>query len=67
MVRSGKGSELCARCARPMNVCVCEALPAGGPIQLRTKIMVLQHPLECRKVIHSFPPLLSRAVATRHP
>jgi DTW domain-containing protein YfiP len=55
MVRSGQGRELCVRCARPMNVCVCEALPAGGPIQLRTKIMVLQHPLECRKVLASLP------------
>ena len=44
------GRTLCARCARPTTVCVCAALPAGGPISLRTRVMVLQHPLEGRKV-----------------
>ncbi len=44
------GREMCTRCERPVFVCVCRALPPDGRIYLDTKVMVLQHPLEKRKV-----------------
>ena len=44
------GREMCTRCERPVFVCVCRALPPDGRIHLDTKVMVLQHPLENRKV-----------------
>jgi hypothetical protein len=44
------GREMCTRCERPLFVCVCRALPPDGRIYLDTKVMVLQHPLENRKV-----------------
>lgn len=50
--------ELCGRCSRPPSLCVCGALPAGGPVRTRTRVLILQHPNERRKRHVSTVPLL---------
>lgn len=50
---------MCVRCERPEPVCVCSALPPNGEkIRLQTKILVIQHPCECRKKIIGTVPLM---------
>jgi hypothetical protein len=50
----------CGRCARPLSVCICRALPAE-PIDTATRILVLQHPAEVSPQpipppVNSWPP-----------
>lgn len=40
--------EICRRCLRPIEFCLCEALP---PIPSRTRVVILQHPREARLAI----------------
>ena len=46
--------EVCDRCARPPEVCLCSALPKA-PIVTQTRVLVLQHPAEAKKGIASVP------------
>jgi hypothetical protein len=52
------GRAICVTCHRPDPVCVCPALPEQR-IHLGTRVMVLQHPCECRKQIIGTVPLLA--------
>ena len=56
--RSGMGRATCLTCTRPESVCVCAALPQNGKIGLRTKVMVVQHPCECKKKMIGTVPLM---------
>ena len=38
----------CARCGRPTNVCICDALPSE-PLQLQTPVLLWQHPAEGKR------------------
>jgi DTW domain-containing protein YfiP len=57
------GRALCQRCTRPETVCVCKALPDGGKIDLQTKVMVVQHPCECKKKMIGTVPLMDLVLA----
>jgi len=39
------GRAICVHCARPLAVCICQALPAE-PLETATRVLVLQHPAE---------------------
>ena len=52
------GRAICPGCSRPDPVCVCKALPQDGKIELRTKVMVVQHPCECKKKMIGTVPLM---------
>jgi DTW domain-containing protein YfiP len=52
------GRATCQRCSRPDPVCVCRALPDAGKIALKTKVMVVQHPCECKKKMIGTVPLM---------
>ena len=43
---------LCARCARPQRVCICDALPAH-PLPVSTPIVLWQHPLEAKRPLQT--------------
>ena len=50
---SKPGRPQCRACARPARVCVCEALPAGGPLLPETSLLLLQHPREPARALNS--------------
>jgi DTW domain-containing protein YfiP len=43
---------VCAQCERPCRVCWCDALP-DPRITIATRIVILQHPDECRRAIRT--------------
>ncbi|CAH9112335.1 unnamed protein product [Cuscuta epithymum] len=51
----------CAKCDRPVNVCLCASIPSD-PIATRTRVLVLQHPHERRHKLATVP-LLSKCIA----
>jgi DTW domain-containing protein YfiP len=50
-----RGRQVCGRCRRPSNVCICAALPSE-PVRLRScHCVVLQHPKELERKNRSLP------------
>lgn len=45
---------ICARCARPACVCLCDSLPAT-PLHLSGLVVVLQHPAEQKRALATVP------------
>ncbi|KAM9330932.1 tRNA-uridine aminocarboxypropyltransferase 2 [Gastrophryne carolinensis] len=45
---------LCARCRRPEKVCLCPFLPAS-PIDVSTRLYIVQHPAEESRVLRTVP------------
>ena len=52
----------CARCVRPVDVCICTALPSKR-LATTTRVLVLQHPAEAKKKVASTVPLIRAALA----
>jgi len=52
----------CGRCARPLSVCVCSALPER-PLETSTRVLILQHPGERKRKTVSTVPLLPLSLA----
>ena len=46
--------KLCSHCSRPLQQCICPALP-DKPISVTTKVLVLQHPAEAKRRIATVP------------
>ena len=46
---------LCARCLRPNSVCICDALPPAPLSLTRTRLLILQHPVEAKKRVATVP------------
>ena len=55
--RARVGREICQRCIRPPELCVCESLP-DQLIDTSTTILILQHPRERRRKSLSTVPLM---------
>ena len=55
--RARVGREICQRCIRPPELCVCESLPEQL-IDTSTTILILQHPRERRRKSLSTVPLM---------
>ena len=55
--RARVGREICQRCIRPPELCVCESLPEQL-IDTSTSILILQHPRERRRKSLSTVPLM---------
>lgn len=52
--RKGK-RPICARCDRPIRVCICQGLPETPIALKKCHILVLQHPLESKRRNRSLP------------
>ena len=55
--RARVGREICQRCVRPPELCVCESLP-DQLIDMSTRVLILQHPRERRRKSLSTVPLM---------
>ena len=55
--RSRVGREICTRCIRPPELCVCESLPEKL-VETSTSVLILQHPNERRRKSLSTVPLM---------
>ena len=55
--RARVGREICQRCIRPPELCICESLPEQL-IDTSTTILILQHPRERRRKSLSTVPLM---------
>jgi len=49
---------LCEVCKRPPRVCICSALPEKTPLDIKTRIIILQHPREFRRKTIGTVPLV---------
>lgn len=55
---------ICAGCARPVSVCLCDVIPSP-PFNLQTRLLILQHPHELKHKLATVP-VLSRCVHPCH-
>ena len=48
--------EICQRCIRPTpSTCICAALPSQPLVLFKSRVLVLQHPTECKRKNRSLP------------
>ena len=60
----GTSRDTCGRCARSPAVCVCPALPAGGPVLTPLiRLLIVQHPAEAKRKVTSSVPLIPLCVS----
>lgn len=45
----------CEGCKRPEKICVCSALPDGGPLDTRSKVVIFIHPKEVKRAMGTAP------------
>ena len=48
----------CARCQRPLPVCLCSALPNQPGLPNRTRVVILRHPKEAKRKVVTTAPLV---------
>lgn len=53
--RERVGRPRCQHCNRPQRICICDALPPGGPLDTRTRIVILVHPKEVQRRLGTMP------------
>jgi len=49
------GRPWCEHCKRPQRICLCDSLPADGPLESRTRIAILVHPKEVQRALGTMP------------
>jgi len=49
------GRPWCDGCLRPKRVCICDALPAAGPLDSVTRVMLFVHPQETKRALTTAP------------
>lgn len=51
----GEGRPWCDHCCRPRRICICSTLPVDGPLDTRTRVVLLVHPKEVQRALGTAP------------
>jgi len=52
---SSTGRPWCDHCCRPRSICICSTLPVDGPLDTRTRVVLLVHPKEVQRALGTAP------------